>query len=322
MLHRDLAAVLESGGLLKGVNLARSGREKVSAIENDSRKISPGSVFVAIEGYEMDGHEYIGQAVKGGAFSVVASGQVNVSADVSVFFVKNTRRALALLAAHFYGYPSKKMTLVGVTGTNGKTTTTHLIDSIYRVAGIRTGLIGTIHNKIGERELAVRHTTPESLDLQRLLRDMHDDGVRCASIEVSSHALALERVYGCEFDVAVFTNLTQDHLDFHGNMHDYLEAKTKLFLQAKRAVINADDPAGSVLEKKSPGDIYTYGLKAPAFFRATGIEVKPGGVSFSIAWQGKTATVNLKLTGLFNVYNALAAFSVGVVQGIKTSIII
>ncbi|MGB9905673.1 MAG: Mur ligase family protein, partial [Desulfotomaculales bacterium] len=234
----------------------------VRGIAYDSRKVEPGYVFVAIEGFRTDGHLFTGEALGKGAAALVVSKPVAVPGEVPLVRVPDTRLALALLAARFYGYPGRRLKLTGVTGTNGKTTTTYLLRAVYRRAGARVGLIGTVANWIGERKIPVTHTTPESLDLQKILAEMAGAGVDTVVMEVSSHALALKRVAGCRFDTAVFTNLTQDHLDFHKDMQDYLGAKKILFEEAERvAVINGDDPAAPELRKACRGGVrvVTYG---------------------------------------------------------------
>lgn len=302
----------------------------VRGICYDSRRAEPGRLFVAVEGYQTDGHLYIDQAVANGATAVVIQKKVKIPPGASWVRVRDSRLALAKVSNAFYNYPSRQMTLIGVTGTNGKTTTSHLINEIFRTAGKKCGLISTVYNRIGEKILPVSHTTPESLDLQRLLREMSDDGMESVVMEVSSHALFLHRVAGCEFDVGVFTNITRDHLDFHRDMQDYMEAKAKLFSslgnpshkQRKRyAVINADDSAAGYISKVSSAEVITYGIKNQADVKASEIEIKPGGASFQVNWKGKRYPLQLKITGLFNVYNALAAFTVGMAEGFAPEII-
>lgn len=297
----------------------------VSGIAYDSRKVEDGFLFVAVEGFRTDGHLYLEDAARRGAVAVVIQKQVQVPAGLAWVRVPDTRLALALMAARYYGNPSARLKMIGVTGTNGKTTTTHLIREIYREAGYRVGLIGTIHNFIGDRSLPVQHTTPESLELQSLLAQMEAAGVQVVSMEVSSHALSLHRVAGCYFDVAVFTNISQDHLDFHRDMEDYLAAKAKLFAGldvdspkpgTKYAVVNADDPhAGRIIEK-SGGRVVTYGIEKPADVVARDIIVTSRGASFEVVGEHGRVRLNLRLTGLFNVYNALASFAVGRLEGI------
>ncbi|HEX6970938.1 MAG TPA: Mur ligase family protein, partial [Limnochordia bacterium] len=218
----QLAAALPKRRLTRGASVP------VSGICYDSRRVVPGDLFVCVRGLRYDGHDFAGEAASKGAVAIVAERELPDVALPQVI-VPESRLALALLAAAFYDYPSSRLRLIGVTGTNGKTTTTHLIKAILEAAGWKTGLLGTIHNMIGDQELAATMTTPESADLLMMLDRMVNAGVRAAVMEVSSHALALQRTAGCEFDGAVLTNVTQDHLDFHPTFADYLEAKTRLF---------------------------------------------------------------------------------------------
>lgn len=283
----------------------------------DSRQALPGTLFVAIKGYQTDGHRYIDKAAAAGAVAVVVEYDVAVPEGLTVIKVADSRKALALLANHFYRHPSKQLTMVGVTGTNGKTTTTYLMAAIWRQAGIKPGVIGTIRNLIGEKELPVTNTTPESLDLQKLLARMVEEGVKGVAMEVSSHALALNRVAGVDYDLAVFTNMTQDHLDFHGTMEEYLAAKAKLFAMGiKYAVINADDPAAEHLVKVSRGKVYTYAIDRDADVKAKDIAVTAKGVSFTASGPWGEHKLELKLTGRFNVYNSLAAYTAAMALGI------
>jgi UDP-N-acetylmuramoyl-L-alanyl-D-glutamate--2,6-diaminopimelate ligase len=304
--------------------LAVGGNQQVhiAGIAYDSRQVQPGFLFVAVEGFTTDGHRYVEQAVSRGAVAVVVQKEIPLPSGIAFARVPDTRLVLALLAARFYGYPSRKLKLIGVTGTNGKTTTTHLLAAIYRAAGNKVGLIGTIANWIGDRVLPVSHTTPESLDLQKLLAEMVNDGVAVAVMEVSSHALALNRVAGCAFDAGVFTNITQDHLDFHRDMEDYLAAKTLLFRGLGQdgkpglAVINVDDPRAERIAAATKVPVYTYGLSAGAQVRAQEVKVTPRGASFTVTGSWGECPVNLKLTGYFNVYNALAALTAAVAGGV------
>lgn len=302
----------------------------IKGIAYDSRQVKPGFLFVAIEGFKTDGHEYIDDAVKNGAAAVVIKQKVSVPEGIAWVHVHNTRHALAHIAARFYYNPSAKMKIIGITGTNGKTTTSNLVAAVLSASGLKTGLIGTIHNRIGDRILPVNNTTPESLDLQILLSEMLADGVNVCVMEVSSHALALHRVDGCEIDVAVFTNLTQDHLDFHENMKEYLETKLKLFSSPagcgtksgnKYAVINADDNKATDIVKASSRYVYTYGVNCPADVWAENIVVKAGGVNFTVQGKWGSCPLNLKITGLFNVYNTLAAFTTTAAMGVPVEVI-
>lgn len=303
---------------------------EVRGIAYDSRQAGPGFLFVAIKGYKTDGHFYVRDALARGATAVAVQEAVDVPQGVARVMASNTRQILPVISARYYGYPSRRMKLVGVTGTNGKTTTTNLINAVYIQHGLKTGLIGTIHNRIGDRILAVEHTTPESTDLQRLLGQMSRESVQALVMEVSSHALALGRVDQCEYDTAVFTNITQDHLDFHGTMEEYLEAKTLLFSELgvdarkagnKHAVINADDPAADKLINACSVDVLTYGIERPADVAARDVLVTARGVCFTAEVPGETIDLHLKLTGKFNVYNALAAVAAGIADGIPVPII-
>src|SRR5678816_2750286 len=229
----------------------------VENIAYDSRRVQRNGMFVALRGEKSDGHEFIGQAIEKGA-SVIVAEREEQNPRATCLVVENTRTALADFAATFYGYPGRKLKLAAVTGTNGKTTTTFLIKHICENAGLRCGLIGTVRYEIGERVLPAIRTTPESLDLQELLAQIANAGCKAAALEVSSHALAQERTRGIEWNVAVFTNLTQDHLDFHGTMENYFEAKAKLFTELAGqkqktkavAIVNVDDRYGQQLLDK------------------------------------------------------------------------
>jgi UDP-N-acetylmuramoyl-L-alanyl-D-glutamate--2,6-diaminopimelate ligase len=313
--------------LLKNIDvldMAGDGSAEIRGIAYDSRSVRPGYLFVAVEGFKTDGHSYVGRAAEAGATAVLAQKMVQVPPGVTLVITPDTRSGLAAVSAAFYRHPSRELLMVGVTGTNGKTTTSSLVAAIYRLAGKKVGLIGTIANYIGERKLEVSHTTPESADLQGILRDMADEGVSVAVMEVSSHALSLERVAGCEFDVAVFTNLTQDHLDFHRDMEGYCRAKSRLFAglgpgvkkNPKYAVVNADDPYGDSIVKASGVPVITYGISEKADVRAWDIKIAGSGCSFKVAGKKyPPAELHMKLTGLFNVYNTLAAYTVAMEGG-------
>ncbi|MGI6142264.1 MAG: UDP-N-acetylmuramoyl-L-alanyl-D-glutamate--2,6-diaminopimelate ligase [bacterium] len=301
-----------------------------TGITYDSRRAKPGDLFVCIEGFRQDGHDFIPEAIEKGCTGVVVQKEEPVPEGVTMVRVSDTRLALAHLSAAFYNYPSRKLRLIGVTGTNGKTTTTHLIEAILRQAGYKTGLIGTIHNRIGEETLPVERTTPESLDLQELFARMVEAGVDYCVMEVSSHALSLERVACCEFDLGVFTNLTQDHLDFHNTISDYLAAKEKLFTLlglptpkkgTRAAVINVDDPGGREIAGRCPVPWLGYGLGEEADLRAVSVQIGSRGVKFTACGRGREIPLTLKLTGMFSVYNALAAIGVGLTEGIDPQVI-
>src|SRR5438067_53783 len=290
----------------------------VEGIAYHSRSVQKNFLFVALRGEKTDGHQFIDQAIERGASVIVTEREEN-NRRVTCLVVENTRTALADLSATFYGHPARKLKLAGVTGTNGKTTTAFLIKHICEKAGLRCGLIGTVRYEIGERVLPAIRTTPESLDLQELLAQIVNAGCRAAAMEVSSHALAQNRTRGLEWNVAVFTNLTQDHLDFHGTMESYFESKAKLFTQLgqqenKRkpaAVVNIDDRYGQQLLDKIDKRvaIVTYGMGARADFRVSNYRVEFGGTSYQLDARGKSYLVRVPLIGRFNVANSVAALA-------------
>src|SRR5712664_4565987 len=291
---------------------------QVENIAYDSRRVQRHTMFVALRGEKTDGHQFIGQAIDKGA-SVIVAEREQKDPRVTCLVVDNTRTALADLSAAFYGHPARKLKVAAVTGTNGKTTTTFLIKHICENAGLRCGLIGTVRYEIGERVLPAIRTTPESLDLQELLAQIANAGCKAAAMEVSSHALAQERTRGIEWDVAVFTNLTQDHLDFHRTMENYFEAKAKLFQdlssQSKKkkasAVINIDDRYGEKLIGRLAGKIpvVTYGLGMHADFRASNYRTEFAGTSYQLDAHGRSYLVRVPLIGRFNVANSMAALA-------------
>jgi len=292
---------------------------EVSAVVQDSRKAVPGSLFVAVRGFHSDGHHFIPQAVRQGAAAVVAE-QLPSPIDALAIRVPDSRKALAALAAKFYGYPSRRLALVGITGTNGKTTTSYLVRSIVGAAGRTSGLIGTIDYRIGDKVYPAPNTTPESLDIQQLLAEMVAAGADHCIMEVSSHALALGRTEGCEFRVAAFTNLTQDHLDFHRTLDAYFEAKLLLFTglgPEAFAVVNADDGRSAEIVRRTRARVITFGLAAGSDIRPSG-EVSHGidGISFSVATPAGSVAVASPLVGKHNVANILTAIGIATALGI------
>jgi UDP-N-acetylmuramoyl-L-alanyl-D-glutamate--2,6-diaminopimelate ligase len=297
----------------------------VESIAYDSRRVQKNGLFVAMRGEKSDGHEFIDQAIEKGA-SVIVAERNGTHARASTVLVEDTRPILADLSATFYGFPVRKLKMAAVTGTNGKTTTTFLIKHICENAGVRCGLIGTVRYEIADRVLPATRTTPESLDVQELLAQMVNAGCRAAAMEVSSHALAQERTRALEWDVAVFTNLTQDHLDFHGTMEKYFEAKAKLFTQLAKqekkgkavAVVNVDDRYGEQLlrkiDKRIP--IVTYGMGARADYRASNYRMEFGGTSYQLDARGKSYLVRVPLIGRFNVANSMAALAAANALGV------
>jgi UDP-N-acetylmuramoyl-L-alanyl-D-glutamate--2,6-diaminopimelate ligase len=296
---------------------------EITSIENDNRKVQNGSLFICIKGYTVDGHNFAESAVKNGARAILAERPLPL--DVPVIIVKDTARAMAVLADAFYGQPTKKLRLIGITGTNGKTTTSHMIEKIFADKGQKTGLIGTMYTKIADKTMETKNTTPESLTLQKTFHQMVHDGVETAVMEVSSHALDLGRVHGCDYDIAVFTNLTQDHLDYHKTMEEYKRAKSLLFAQLgntfdnhkpKFAILNGDDPASEMFARSTAAHVVTYGIDHPADFRAENIEMTSSGTKFDIILGNVKHPMAIQLIGKFSVYNILASVAAAYVSGI------
>jgi len=293
----------------------------VHAITDDSRAVTAGSLFVAVKGERVDGHRFVEQAIKAGAVAVVAQAAV-ASGPLPFVQVADSRKALGLLGSRFHGDPSARLKMIGVTGTNGKTTTTYLCKSLLEGIGRRVGLIGTVGCQIGQETLPASHTTPGALDLQALLMKMVEGGLTDAVMEVSSHALALDRTAGCEYDVAVFTNLTQDHLDFHHTMDEYFEAKLRLFTglaggqkAGKRAIVNLDDPRGGAIRAACPVPVWGYAIKNQADLKAERVRLSLAGTAFTAATPAGSFVVESRLVGEHNVYNLLGAIGVALHSG-------
>ncbi len=338
--------------ILRDLNVRRitgTIEKEVEGIAYDSRRVKKGFLFVAIKGLSADGHAYIKDAISKGAAGVVIEKAVDVQNGVTVIEVDDSREALALLSAAFYGDPSKKLSLIGITGTNGKTTTSYITKNILETWGKKVGLLGTVQYIVAGKILPAPHTTPESSDLQGYLREMVDSGIEYGVIEVSSHALALRRVKGCSFKVAVFTNFSQDHLDFHGTMEEYFAAKAMLFNNLGKddyAVLNLDDPMVRSLAGKLNCNVITCGLEKGAMLRAEEIQstepayrtgrhraqntgnppipplLKGGegglrGLSFKIYTPEDEFFVRSELIGRNNVYNIL--MSAGVAYALRVS---
>lgn len=306
------------------INVEGSTDREVSSIAYDSRRVKEGSVFVALKGENVNGSQFVDAAIAAGASAIVTeSGQAATRATSVV--VPNTRDALADLAAAYYQHPSRHLKIAAVTGTNGKTTTTFLIKHICEAALLRCGLIGTVRYEVGERILPAARTTPESLEVHELLWQMRSAGCKAAAMEVSSHALMQARVRGVEFDTAIFSNLTQDHLDYHKTMDAYFEAKSLLFSRMAeqpkkkgKAVINLDDRYGAQLVQRFKNDlpVITYGLGVQADFRASNVRIDFNGTSYQLDANGRSYLVRLPLIGQFNVYNSLAALAGAYAMGV------
>ena len=278
---------------------------EVKRIEYDSRRVKPGDIFSCVVGTFMDGHTFAESAMKNGAYALIVERELPL--PVTQIIVPNSRRAMAELAMKLYGYPAKQLRVIGVTGTNGKTTTTYMIKSVAEKCGLKVGLIGTIRNIIGDRVISTQRTTPESTELQEIMRMMADEGVDLVVMEVSSHSLDQERVYGIEFEIGGFTNLTQDHLDYHKTFDNYLAAKKKLFERSGFAVINADDPYSGKLLEGLDIPRMTYAVREPADIYANDIEICVRDVEFDMTCPEGTAHISVPIPGLFNVFNAMLA---------------
>ncbi|HEY1476863.1 MAG TPA: UDP-N-acetylmuramoyl-L-alanyl-D-glutamate--2,6-diaminopimelate ligase [Chthoniobacterales bacterium] len=316
---------------LRAISIHGPVDREITGVRYDSRRVGPGNLFVAVRGACFDGHSFIEQAVDRGAVAIIGE-ETGLSKRATTIVVPNSREALARLAATYYGDPSRKLKVIGVTGTNGKSTTTFLVKHLLERANQSTGLIGTVQYEIGERVLPAQRTTPESLDLQELLSQCVEAGCRNVVLEVSSHALCQGRASEIAFDVGAFTNLTQDHLDFHHGMKEYFEAKARLFdsvrdnqKKERSAVINIDDPYGQQLVARFGRDlpIFTYGMGARAEFRASNFKVEMNGTSYQLNAKEKSYLVRLPLIGRFNIYNSLAALAVAHAVGadLRTSVL-
>lgn len=307
-----------------------SGDVEISGITNHSRRVTHGDIFVCISGisgYQEDRHPYVNDAVQAGAVAIVAERNVEVNDDVPVIVVKDSRHALAVLSSYFNGYPSRELKLIGVTGTNGKTTTAHMIEAILRYAGNKTGLMGNIGTKIGDTLFKTDINTQEPPTLQGNLRRMVDADCAYAVMEVSSQGIDAGRVIGCEFRTAVLTNITQDHLDYHGTMENYIAAKGHLFSRLgngltdnpsefKYAILNADDQASSIFKKLTAAHVLTYGIQEKADVMAEKITLSAQGTSFRVITYKGNAEMQIGMVGTFNVYNALAAITSALVEGL------
>lgn len=297
--------------LLKGVAVLESTAApdtEINEVRYDSRAVRPGDLFVAIRGYATDGHQYIGKALEQGAAAIVCE---EAPAGVPAVVVENARRALAEIAANRFGHPADSMVMLGVTGTNGKTTTTYLVKHMLEDAGHKVGLIGTNQNLIGDEVVETERTTPESYELHALFARMRDAGCTHVIMEVSSHSLVLDRVHGIHFAVGAFTNLTQDHLDFHKTMEEYRRAKALLFTISDKGVINLDDPAAGAMLADAKCPCLTFSCeKDAADLTAKNLKLHADGVEFVAATKGDLARVKLPIPGHFSAENALTALGI------------
>lgn len=279
----------------------------IDNVRYDNRRVNNGDLFVCVKGFKVDGHSFVEDAKKRGAAAIIVSDDVEID-GVTVIKVKDTRKALAVISSNFFGNPKDKIKLLGVTGTNGKTTSAFIMKAILEKAGYKVGLIGTIANYIGDKKIETERTTPESYELHELFNQMANEGVDYCIMEVSSHSLDLDRVYGLEFEVGIFTNLTRDHLDFHKTFENYYNAKFKLFERSKVSVINLDDEYGvQVSEDADKLDTkkMTFSIKKDSEFKATEIKMSENGSEFKLRLNDKVEDFIINIPGEYNIHNAL-----------------
>jgi UDP-N-acetylmuramoyl-L-alanyl-D-glutamate--2,6-diaminopimelate ligase len=302
----------------------------IKGIYYDSRKIKRDFLFICIRGFTFDGHHFIAEAINKGAIALVVEKEINLRPGITVIKVKDSRKALAILANQFYGFPSSKLKLIGVTGTNGKTTITYMLRIILQEAGYKTGLLGTAQNIIGDNIVSSHMTTMESVDLQKALQEMVEKKNNYAVMEVSSHALQLSRVEGCNFDIAIFSNISREHFEIHKNFSNYLEAKKKLFLSLNKskkeaykkfAIINIDEEYSKNFIDCNEVNLITYGIKKESNVRAKNIEMDIKNSSFIVETPIGDTKIVLNFSGVYNIYNALAAIAASISQGIPLNII-
>ncbi len=288
----------------------------IPTVAYDSRKVTPGALFVAISGFASDGNRFIPMAMEKGAAAVVTAKKPE--GECPYILVDNDRLALALIGCNYYGHPAESMTLIGVTGTNGKTSVTWLLKQLLeKVHGCKAGLIGTMENRIGDEVIPTDRTTPESFELQGLFARMRDAGCRYVIMEVSSHAIALDRVGGVHFDVAAFTNLTEDHLDFHKTMENYCDTKAELFARCDKAVFNRDDEWFERISRLAACDTVTTSVKGEADLRAENVELLSDGISLTCVSNDERVDVKMPIPGRFTVYNTLTVLGIAKALGVS-----
>lgn len=326
-----LSAAVEG---LPGAQRIGAGDPDVRHVRYHSQQVEPGDLFVCVRGFRHDGHRFADEAARRGAAALLVEERLPL--DLPQVLVPSTRVAMGRVAARLLGNPSRKLRVIGITGTNGKTTTSHLVKACLEAAGQRTGLIGTVHHLVGGRTLLAQRTTPEAPDLLELMAAMAEQGAQAVVMEVSSHALSLHRTEGCEIDVGVFTNVTQDHLDFHATFEEYVQAKARLFSlltheaqkSEKLAVLNVDDPHWKTMERATQAPVVLYGFTSQAQVRAEEVKLEPHGSTFRLVSPQGAAPVRLALPARYNVANALAAAATclgsgvgleAVVQGLEST---
>ena len=298
--------------LLKGLDyevIKGNEESKVQNIRYDNRKIEQGDAFVCVKGFKVDGHSFIGDAIKKGAKTLIVQEDVSVQEDITIIKVRDTRKALAIMSSNYFGNPKDKLKIIGITGTNGKTTSAFIIKSILEKAGFMTGLIGTIANYIGNKKVDAVRTTPESYELHELFKNMVDAGVEYCVMEVSSHSLELDRVYGIQFEEGIFTNLTRDHLDFHKTFENYYNANFKLFERSNHSIINLDDPYGAnivkdIEERGLKTKVSTFSIEKESDFKAFEIKSHSNGSEFKVNLES-IEEFSINIPGEYNIYNSL-----------------
>lgn len=298
--------------LLKGLDyevIKGNEESKVQNIRYDNRKIKQGDAFVCVKGFKVDGHSFIGDAIKKGAKTLIVQEDVSVQEDITIIKVRDTRKALAIMSSNYFGNPKDKLKIIGITGTNGKSTSAFIIKSILEKAGFMTGLIGTIANYIGNKKVDAVRTTPESYELHELFKNMVDAGVEYCVMEVSSHSLELDRVYGIQFEEGIFTNLTRDHLDFHKTFENYYNAKFKLFERSNHSIINLDDPYGAnivkdIEERGVKTKVSTFSIEKESDFKAFEIKSHSNGSEFKVNLE-EVEDFSINIPGEYNIYNSL-----------------
>lgn len=294
---------------------------EIEGLNYNSREIKDNHVFFCVKGFKTDGHVYVGSAVNNGSKVIVCEDLIDVDESITVIKVEDCRKALALAGSNYYDNPCEKLKLIGITGTNGKTTSAFMMKKVLEEAGFKVGLIGTVANYIGDKMIKTERTTPESLELHKLFNDMVEEKVDYCVMEVSSHSLDLNRVYGIAFSNAIFTNLTQDHLDFHVTMENYFNAKKKLFYMSKNKVVNIDDSYGDILFDEVKGNKISIAIEKPGDIVASNILDYSSGAKFKLSYNGNNENIELSLPGMYNVYNALGVIGVALMEDIDITCI-
>lgn len=315
--------------LLKGLTyeiIQGSDNIEINNIGWDSRKVLSNSLFICVRNRNVDRHSYASAAIQNGAVALVIEHDIEeVPAKVTIIKVEDSKKAMASIANIYFGEPSKKFNLIGITGTNGKTSVTYFVSKVLENAGRLTGIIGTIENKVGDKELKTEKlnpTTPDSIELQASFKEISEAGGSDVVMEVTSSALDKGRVYECDFNIGAFTNLTQDHLEEHGTMENYKNAKLKLFKKCKKTLTNIDDPVSKEIIETASGEVFTYGIERAADFKAFDIVYGLNFIEFSLSFKSQIKNVKFNVPGKFSVYNALATIGICYLSGLELEEII